>query len=202
MKVTRGKHPVSIASAAPATLAAPARRASRRSAAFTLIEVIVTTIILGTGVVAIVAAQQAYHMQASEARRMSTAVLLANEIRELTMNFPVHDPITGAATWGPEDNEPTVLQYDDLDDFDGPDGAGLTFDPPINAQAAQIPNMNGWQQRIIVENVNLDDISAGAAADGSTGLVRMTAIVLFQGPADAAPREITRLSWIKSVTAP
>ncbi len=197
MEVVRGKHPDSN----PA--GAAARRGGRRSAAFTLIEVIVMTIIVGTGVLAIVAAQQAYHMQASEARRMSTAVLLANEIRELTMNFPAHDPITGAAVWGPEDNEPTVLQYDDLDDFDGADGAGLTFDPPINAQGAQIPNMDGWSQRITVQNVNPDDIAAAVAADdGSTGLVRVTAVVLFRGPADAAAREITRLSWVKSVSGP
>ena len=69
-----------------------ATRHPRRQRGFTLIEASLTTVIIGTGVLAILAAQQAYHRKNDWAQRTGTAVLLANEIRELTLPMPQHDP--------------------------------------------------------------------------------------------------------------
>ena len=96
----------------------PRRRRHRRQAGFTLIEASLTTVIIGTGVLAIVAAQQAYHQKNNWSTRTSTAMLLANELRERTLALPLHDPITGKSNYGPELDETTAQAYDDLDDFD------------------------------------------------------------------------------------
>ena len=136
----------------------------RAAAGFTLIEAALTTVIVGTGVLSIMAAQQAYHRQNDWAQRTGTAILLANELRELTLSLPLNDPISGPANMGPEAGEASVGDYNDLDDFSGlvagGFGAGTTFDPPINALRQVIPNMNGWSQRVLVENVLSSFVSA------------------------------------------
>ena len=156
------------------------------------------TVIVGVGVLAIVAAQQAYHQQNGYAQHMGSALLLANEIRELTLSLPQHDPIGGTAVWGPEANEPTLASYDDLDDFDGSMGTGLTISPPIDALRQVLPDMQQWTQKVTVENVLPTFISGPAVPDNSTDVVRITCQILYQGPNDAEPTEITRLSWIRA----
>ena len=93
------------------------RRTLRARHGFTLIEAALATIIIGTGVLAIVLAQQAFHKQNQWALRAATGMRLGGEIRELMMNLPRHDPVTGTETWGPEGNENGVLDFDDVDDF-------------------------------------------------------------------------------------
>jgi hypothetical protein len=163
------------------------------SHAFTLIETALAVIIVGTGVLAILAAQQAYHQHNMWSQRIGTALLLANEMRELTMNLPRFDPITGEDTFGPEANEPTVMQYDDLDDFHG-----ATFAPPIDAHRLAIPNMDRWTQMVTVENVLPNMVNGTAVPNNSTDVVRITCRVLYQGPTMNEPQEITRLTWIRA----
>ena len=170
-----------------------------KHAGFTLIETALVTVIVGTAVLAIVSAQQAFHQQNNISQRMGTALLLANEIREMTLGLPQHDPISGTATWGPEGNELTLANFDDLDDFDGDEGTGMTFSPPVNALRLEIPNMEGWSQVVTVENVDPAFISAGTPApDNTTEVVRFTCRVLFQGPNDTGGSEITRMTWVKA----
>jgi hypothetical protein len=169
---------------------------------FTLIETALATIIVGVGVLAIVSAQQAFHKQNAWSTHAATATRLGNEIREMSLNLPRHDPVTAAANWGPEANESWVGAYDDLDDFDGSDGSGLIFsadlDPPngpINARREVIPNMAGWSQIVRVFNVSSTDITS-VQADASTNTLMVEVTVTFQGPNDQSPVEMTRVSWV------
>ena len=176
---------------------------------FTLIETALATIIVGVGVVAIVSAQQAFHIKNNWSTHASTATLLGNEIREMTLNLPRHDPVTGLiydpntgdliGGWGWEANETSVEDLDDIDDFDG-DGAGLIFSAalgngPVNAQRQVILNMPGWTQTVYVDNVDPFDITS-LQDDGTTNMLRVEVIVTYQAPSDSTPREMTRVSWI------
>jgi hypothetical protein len=178
----------------------PSRRHTRGG--FTLIEAALTTVIVSTGVLAILAAQQAYHRKNDWAQQTGTAVLLANEIRELTLALPIHDPITGADSLGPEANEPAVADYDDLDDFAGAVselgvGAGLVFQPPVNALRQPVGDLPGWSQQVHVENVLSDNISSTFVQPlGTTTMYRVRVEVFFQKPGDAEPRAITQLTWV------
>lgn len=177
------------------------RKAGRFRRGFTLIEAALTTVIIGTGVLAIVSAQQAYLRKSDWAQRTSTGVLLANELRELTLSLPMHDPIAGSANLGPETGENSVADYDDLDDFAGTvtngTGAGITFSPPINALRQPIANVNGWSQEIKVENVLADNISSTITQPlGSTDLMRVTVTVRYQGPQLPEGAVITQLQWV------
>jgi hypothetical protein len=162
-------------------------------------ETALATIIVGVGVLAIVAAQQAFHRQNRWSTHASTATRLGNEIREMTLNLSRNDPVTGAAFWGPEANESFVGAFDDLDDFDG-DGAGLIFSAelgngPINAQREIIPNMQGWSQIVTVSNVDPFDITS-VEVDNSTSMIQVEVVVTYQISDDNDPEEVTRVTWI------
>jgi hypothetical protein len=162
-------------------------------------EAALATVIVGTGVLAIVAAQQAYHRKNDWAQRTSTAVLLANELRELMLTLPVYDPINGRTAVGPPVGVP-VSGYTNIMNFTGPVtggfGAGMTFNPPIDARCQPIANMAGWTQTILVENVLPNYLSGTAQPLGTTDIVRVTATINYLRPGDTAPETITTVSWI------
>lgn len=172
---------------------------------FTLIETALATVIVGVGVLSIVSAQQVFHKKNSWSSHVSTATWLGNEIREMTLSLPRHDPVTGTAFWGPEpDTELTIFDYDDLDDFDGAAGTGLQFSAipvagvvngPRNSRREIIANMDGWTQTVFVDMVDPFDIAA-PPTDPLVYLMRMTVVVSFQGPSDPAPWDVAEVSWI------
>ncbi len=176
------------------------RRAFRvRRRGFTLLETGLTIIIVGTGVLAMVSAQLAFHQKNNWSTHASIAAQLGAEIREMTLLMPADDPVTGDAIWGPEGNELSVEDYDDLDDLDG-GGAGTIFSAelangPINARREIIANMNGWSQTVQVFNVDPFNITS-IQPDGSTDMILVEVIVEYQSPMDLVPLEITRVSWI------
>jgi prepilin-type N-terminal cleavage/methylation domain-containing protein len=174
------------------------RRTSSRARGhrgFTLIEAAIATVILGSGVVAVAAAQRGFHLQNEWAAQAAVAQQLGVEVRELVLGLPQRDPVTGADLWGPEPDEAAVGDYDDLDDFDGAvfdaaDGTG-----PLNALRAPIAAMDGWRQRVVVENIDRFDLTR-TVDDGASDLMRVTVVVERRTAQDAAPREFTRVSWI------
>lgn len=190
---------------------APERRGIRRPRrGFTLIEAALTTIIVGTGVLAIVAAQQAYHRKNNWSQRVGTAMHLANEMREYTVSMPFHDPITGTRTLGAETNEyvdgaPSVALFDDLDDFAGTvdgvtkRGTGMVISPPVNGLGQPIDDMGEWSQFIRVDNVLPQNIAVAddlAQPLGSTDLMRVSVTVRWQAPDADEPMNLTTMRWV------
>jgi hypothetical protein len=177
-----------------------------RRGGFTLIEAALTTIIVGTGVLAIVAAQQAYHMKSQWTRRSDTAMLLANELRERTFDMPLHDPISGTQYLGPEPNEDMPAAYDDVDDFagnvnDSGVGEGLTLNPPMNAMGDRLDDLSAWSQHVEVTNVSPENVSSAQARplDMQTGqakVMRVSVTVRFQDDNSDEPRALTTLTWL------
>jgi hypothetical protein len=55
--------------------------------------------------------------------------------------------------------------------------------------------MEGWSQRVFVENVDPYNLTT-VVGDGDSTMVRVRVIVEYQGVGDDEPREITRVSWI------
>ncbi|MHC5022413.1 MAG: type IV pilus modification PilV family protein [Planctomycetota bacterium] len=172
----------------------------RARGGFTLIETALATVIVGLGVIAIMAAQQSFHQQNGWSTHASIATRLGNEIREMSLNLPRHDPVTGIEFWGPEENELSFADYDDLDDFDG-QGGGLIFSAdlgngPVNAYREIIPNMEGWEQIVRVFNVDPFDIRfdstnyGGLPPDASTKMILVVVEVSYEG------ERMTTVSWI------
>lgn len=158
-----------------------AARAARRNArsGFTLLEALMTMVILGVGVLAFVEAQQSFITSNAWSSQAATATFLANEIREMTRKLPRHDPVTGLylngsvlVGWGRETGETTVHDLDDIDDFDGlVFGSTGNIDGPVNLFGDTIPEvdlqgavvtdaegnpiaMRGWTQAVTVRKID------------------------------------------------
>ena len=165
-------------------------RISKASGGFTLIETSLALIVIGVGVLAFIEAQNSFIRNNAWSSQAATATLLATEIRELTRKLPRHDPVTGLWLdgttlhgWGPEPGETTVLDLDDVDDFDGVRfGADGDLPGPINAFGDIVPAMDangnpilgpdgeplplqGWSQTVTVEKVDPFNFST-VRADG------------------------------------
>ena len=175
------------------------RRNTRRRVGFTLIETAMASVIIGTGVLAIISAQEVLLKKNDWSSMTTTATLLGNEIREMTLNLPRHDPVTGTTFWGPESDEMTLEDFDDVDDFDGP-GEGIVFSSalgngPINAARAVITDMDGWEQIVRVMSVDSFDITT-PMDDAETDMVRVEVLVRYQGPNEDQPMDMTTITWI------
>lgn len=194
----------------------PSRATPRRAprpAGFTLIETTLAIVIVGVGVLSIVAAQQAYHIKNDYALRTGTAQQLAQEVRELMAGLPHHDPHINAhatASYGLDAGESATSlgDYDDLDDFAGTVavtgyGDGAEFNPPIAADGNTIPELSQWTQRVEVVKVLRDDISMAGGLPLSyqdatdPPMMRVTVEVYHQAPADAQRGLITTLTWVE-----
>lgn len=176
-------------------------RSSALRRGFTLIEAALATVIVGVGVLAVVEAQQAFLQKNAWSTHTSTAMFLANEIREMTRNMPRHDRFsggvyyldpdshTGFTGWGPEPDEVSPLDYDDLDDLDGvafgtapnlPGALVARFTGPVNALGQVAPeiawdgsvvldlngepqSLPGWTQFIRVDKVDPNDFTNAIA---------------------------------------
>lgn len=183
------------------------RRASHRRG-FTIIEAALATIIIGTGVLSIIAAQQAYHRKNMWSQRIATGVHLANELRELTLTMPMHDPLSGKTTLGAESDEftagsPDPKLFDDLDDFAGTitsgKGSGVTISPPINGLRQDIAGLNGWSQKVTVANVLPENIGVSDAltqALGTTDMMRISVTVTWQESVTSDEMVLTTLTWV------
>ena len=175
------------------------RRATGRRG-FTLIESAVAVVIVGTGVLALVAAQQAWHSQNAWAERAAIGARLGNEIREMTFDCPRHDPVTGASVWGPELNEVDILDFDDLDDFDGDLGNGLVLSGadgtgPVNALREVIPGMDEWTQTVQVFNVDPANVNIDVD-DADSDMMRVEVTIDWKGASTSEATTVTRVTWI------
>lgn len=197
------------------------RRAARRrgmAPAFTLLETAMTTVIIGVGILAMVEAQQAFVQSNLWSSHAAAGTFLAGEVREYIRNLPRHDPVVGLMpiseggpiVFGPESNEITLDDYDDVDDFAGLRfGAGGDFEGPIDATGAVIPELDllgnvvlddlgrpvpmvGWMQEVLVEKVEPHDYSIvreeGYYRESQFGELPAIAV-------DAFPVRVTVIVW-------
>lgn len=131
---------------------------------------------------------------------------------------------TNLRGWGPETGESSIADFDDCDDFAGQEfGNGGAQPGPVDARGNVINQLNfdgtfetnsgnpvpmrGWRQRVEVVKVEPTNYSQIRANDYQRLTVapvlavhefalRVTVIVTYQGPDDASPREMARMSWI------
>ncbi len=161
------------------------RDAKKNRSGFTLLEVLVATILVGIAVASLIAASGAFTQVNAAGINASTAEFLLEEIRELTISLAVVDPETGTDTFGVESGE-TLVSYDDLDDFDG-----VTFSPPIDINRLQLSDFSAFSQVISVENVSTSDLRV-TVGEHLSPLVKVTVGILMNG------REINSSSWIRT----
>jgi prepilin-type N-terminal cleavage/methylation domain-containing protein len=158
---------------------------------FSLIEVLIATVLIGLSIAALVAANGSFSMANVSGADLSTAEFLAEQIRELTTMLPVADPaVTIWTTLGWETGETTVALYDDVDDFDGFDSVSLGA--PISAQRTPLTDLSAFRQKVTVEKLNPANFDQTVADNSTSNFVRVTVNILQNG------RQISSASWIRA----
>ncbi len=152
---------------------------------FTLIEVLISIMLVGLAIVSLISANGAFTQANGAGVELSTAEFLIEQIRELSTVMPVIDPNTGMATFGPETSE-TLADYDDLDDFHG-----AVFSPPISADRNTLTDLSAYSQQITVENVNASDFEQ-VVGNHTSFFVRVSVKVFMN------TKEICSTSWLRS----
>lgn len=166
-----------------------------RRRGFTLVETALAVVIVGTGVLAMVYAQETIHKQNRWGSRAAQAARLGNEIRERCFNLSPWDPVTATTFWGAEPGEMSVIDYDDIDDFDGVTFTGATG--PIDGGGVVIPDMDGWSQNVTVEPVDPGDLSTVLAA-GASDVLRVRVDISAPAEPGGPPELITSVTWVQS----
>ena len=155
----------------------------RHKRAFTLVEVLIASVLVGLAIAALVASNGAFSMANAAGADLSTAEFLIEQVREMTAMLPAADP-DDAGTFGPE--EPNLVTYDDVDDF-----SGAIYSPPINANRVVLNDFPTHAQRITVAYVRADDFETVLTSSPSD-FVRVTVTITQNG------RETSESSWIRA----
>jgi len=177
-------------------------RAAARSG-FTLTEALLATVIVGVGVLSSLNLFCACTESAMKAAQATTGRTLAENVRESMAGLAFCDPVSGATAWGPETGE-TLASYDDVDDYDGTDGKGTTFNPPIDGMRNPIPALSQYTQVVTVMPVNPNDPSANdneaaptLPKGAYTGAVRVRVRLYFQQSPASVKSLVFTESWVR-----
>ena len=158
---------------------------------FTLIEVMIATILIGLAVAALVGANGAHTMVNDAGARLSTAEFLMEQIRELTTSLPVVDP-EDDTSFGAESGESDPNQYDDVDDYDGSDSNGTVFSPPIDATGTSLSIFDNYSQTITVTKIDPDDFQTPIDDSLTSDFIRVNVDVSYNGTV------LSSASWIRA----
>jgi type II secretory pathway pseudopilin PulG len=165
---------------------------------FTLMETMLATIIVGTGVLSMMELFNACTRQNAGAADMTTAMLLAGNVQETMAGLSFNDPAYGRTYFGSEPGQ-TLGSFDDVDDFDA-----QTFDPPIDSTRQQIPTLTQYAQVVSVWPVYSNQLSSNANPSSPeflqtayTGAARVTVRILHRRKPTDVATEVYRTSWIR-----
>ena len=149
-----------------------------------MIEVLVAMVIIGLAIVALLAANTAFTMANGAGIELTTAEFLVEQIKEMTTMISVIDPESDDAVFGAE--EPSLADYDDLDDFDG-----RIFSPPIDALRLPLTDFAAYSQQVTVQNVNPANFEQ-VIHDHDSHFVRVTVSVSHNS------KKLCSISWIRA----
>jgi type II secretory pathway pseudopilin PulG len=161
-------------------------RTLRRANGFSFIEILISIILVGLSITALVFASNSFTMANGAGADLSTAEFLVEQIRELTTLLPVVDPETTTTTFGAETGETTIAAYDDIDDFND-----VTCSPPIDANRNAVTALAAFSQTVTVKNVSQSNFNVVVGPHASN-FVRITVGVSLNG------RELCSASWIRA----
>jgi type II secretory pathway pseudopilin PulG len=162
------------------------RRPRQAGRGFTLIEAALVTVIIGVAVVSMLELLAAGTLSNSEGTELTTAVNLANNVREITRSLKFHDPDNPTA-W--DTKEGTVDDYDNVMDLDD-----CEFSPPLDVRRQPIADYANWKQVVRVETVAEDFVASVRPDTTDEPTARVTVTIQRNGV------NVYSMSWL--VVAP
>ena len=167
------------------TVRAWRNRYSPDTEAFSLLEVVAATAIIGIAVAALLAAVQTGTQVNSAGRKITQAAGLVAEIREWTLKLPFSDPDPAdqGKPPGSDGSDPQVF-VDDLDDL-----LDVTYSPPRDGNGLPITDMTTWGQNIKLTWRDPDNLTT-TVADGSTNVLHVEVGITCRG------EEVLTTGWL------
>ncbi len=146
-------------------------RGSARRRGFTLVETVVSTLLVGVVVVAALNTVSASMVGRQKMGDRGHAQLLAQdlmvEILQQAYEEPDDTPIFGRES---SENGGSREEYDDVDDYHG-----WSSSPPEYKDGTEIPNLDGWSRSVSVARVDPHDLPGNVGSD--TGVKRIVVTV-------------------------
>lgn len=156
-----------------------------RTRGFSLIEVLIASMLVGLAIAALVVANGTFTMANYAGADLTTAEFLIEQIREMTAMLPVMEPNATPPQFGAE--EASVAAYDDVDDFDG-----VPFSPPIDAARGPLPDLAAFTQSIAVDRLNPSNFDEVKADTYDSDFFRVTVSITQNG------RPISSANWVRA----
>lgn len=157
--------------------------AVRRPNGFSLVEILVATILVGLSITALVLASNSFTMANGAGADLSTAEFLVEQIRELTAMTPAADP-DNPTHFG---QETSGEAYNDVDDFDG-----AVFSPPISADMTVLNDFASFSQQVIVQKLNPSNLDEVVADTSTSPFLKVTVTIIQNN------KQISMASWIRA----
>ena len=174
----------------------PRATPARRRAGFTLMETALATVIVGFSVIAVVQLITVTTKQNYFAQKTTTALMLADQIREGCARLPFCDPANGVHL-GPNNGATLPSQFNDVEDF-----SGLTVSPPVDSLGQPLTQFAKWQQQVTITHVSpgLFTLTQANATDQTVVLDRITVTISYNDtPANSSTwAPIATLEFLKS----
>jgi type II secretory pathway pseudopilin PulG len=171
------------------------RAVTRVAKAFTYVEVMLATIVVGVAVPALLLLVGSTTKLNASSQQYTTALMLANQMHEMMSSLPFNDPLSGTHTGGPNAGEGLVGQYDDVQDFDG-----LSVSPPIDANRQGMDGMDNWRQSVAVQLLGNSQGKLLGSVTGDTAAIveRVRVTVSYRTPGGSQWVPVVTLSFLKT----
>jgi MSHA pilin protein MshD len=155
------------------------KSAIRKARAFTLVEVLLTILIVGVGLVATMRALPVALRMSEASRQSMEAQQLATEMLSEIALLPFEDP-DGSPGFGRETGESSATRadFDDIDDYDA-----WTACPPESRDGTTNTDLAAYRRSVNVYSVDVNDFTR-VLADGSTDAKRITVTISCPGQPD------------------
>jgi len=141
------------------------------SSAFTLIELIVTIVVIGIVLLALVMSfQESLKLTGRQNDLRGSSVLVEDLMNEVRCKYFVNPQ--SPTNFGPEPGETLRRQFNDVDDYNG-----WTETPPRTVAGVILSNFTGFTRRVSVANVTATNFNGAAAPTNSTDFKRITVVV-------------------------
>jgi MSHA pilin protein MshD len=151
---------------------------SRRRAAFSMLEAVVSSFLVGLLLLAASQASTSSMLAQRRTAERSTAAFLATAMISEIVPQSYMQPGATASPLGVDAGEATSpatrANFNDVDDYNG-----WVESPPQDQSGNVLPNLTGWQRKVVVEWVTSANLMQTSGAE--TGAKRITVVVSHNG---------------------
>ncbi len=171
---------------------------SRGRPGFSLVEVVISTLLVGLMLVAAMRSVGASIRAGMSTANRGKALMLAEDLMSEILQTEYIEPVE-TAVFGMETSETggTREFFDDADDYDDWDAS-----PPQAKDGTAIPDLNGWRRKVFVYHLDPDNLQTSLADNDDQGVKWIQVIIESNSQELANISVIQTTAWINMIPQP